>query len=94
MSLGYVDEIPSVRRQRDGVIESWIGEAHISGSVQSHPVELHLHVVVAIPGRVVQNTGLLVHLEDVGDFEVMIGDGVQQFPPQVVQEDIPETRTL
>ena len=51
-------------------------------------MQLHLHVVVPVPGHVVDHTGFLVDPKDVPHLEIVIGNSGKERPAEVVEIDV------
>src|SRR6266568_2284873 len=64
MGLGHVREVLAVRRDVYRVRETWISEPSVARPIQSHSMELQLHVVVAVARHVVEQAMILIDSND------------------------------
>ena len=71
--------------------EGGIGQPDVLLAVQADPVELGHHVIRAVPGHVVEKAGGLVDLDDIDDFEGMVGQLDDQLAADVIEEEIAVT---
>ena len=69
MRLRNVNEVPSIRREIDRVMIRRVGEALIVFAIEADAMQLQLHRITAVAGRVVEQGGFLIHAHDVGDFK-------------------------
>ena len=73
----------------DGMVSRRIGEARVAGAVQTHPVQLLLHVVVAVARRVEEAAVRLVQRDDLVHFERRgLRQRGQQAAGQVVEVEV------